>query len=46
MTNVSIELFTMGDLKLVDRPAPFNLGPQDSKVVRANIKVRLSLALS
>jgi len=39
MTNVSVELFTMGDLKLVERPQSFNLGPQDSKTIRANIKV-------
>jgi coatomer subunit beta len=39
LTNVTVELFTMGDLKLVERPQAFNLGPQDSKTIRANIKV-------
>jgi vesicle coat complex subunit len=39
LTNVAVELATMGDLRLVERPQSFTLGPQDSKTLRANIKV-------
>jgi coatomer subunit beta len=39
LTNVAVELSVMGDLKLVDRPGSFTLGPRDSKSVKANIKV-------
>lgn len=39
MTNVTVELSTMGDLKLVERPAAFTLAPKDSRTLRANIKV-------
>ncbi|KXZ45907.1 hypothetical protein GPECTOR_49g491 [Gonium pectorale] len=34
-----LELATMGDLKLVERPQNYNLAPGDTKVIRANIKV-------
>jgi coatomer subunit beta len=40
LTNVAVELATMGDLKIVERPQSFTLGPQDSRTIRANIKVR------
>ena len=30
----------MGDLKLVERPQNYTLAPGDTKVIRANIKVR------
>jgi len=39
MTNVTVELSVMGDLKLVERPAVFTLGPRDSRTVKASIKV-------
>lgn len=39
MTNVTVELSTMGDLKLVERPAAFTLAPRASRTLRANIKV-------
>lgn len=39
MQNLNIELATMGDLKLVERPQNYTLAPGDQKVIRANIKV-------
>ena len=39
MTNVTVELSVMGDLKLVERPAAFTLGPRDSRTVKASSKV-------
>ncbi|RYG51184.1 hypothetical protein EON67_03880 [archaeon] len=39
LTNVVLELSTMGDLRLVDRPASFTLAPKASKTIKANIKV-------
>jgi coatomer subunit beta len=39
LTNLTVELATMGDLKLVERPQPHNIGPNDERRVRANIKV-------
>jgi coatomer subunit beta len=39
MSNVTLELYTNGDLKLVERPQAFNLGPGDFKTLRATIKV-------
>lgn len=39
LTNITIELATMGDLKIVERPASFTLGPHDRKTVKTNIKV-------
>lgn len=39
LTNVSVELSTMGDLRLVERPPSFTLGPKDSKTIKANVKV-------
>lgn len=39
LTNVTVELSVMGDLKVVERPQPFTLGPRDSKAVKGGIKV-------
>lgn len=39
LTNVSLELATMGDLKIVERPQMFTIGPLDEKKMKANIKV-------
>jgi coatomer subunit beta len=39
LTNVAVELSTMGDLRLVERPPSFTLAPKDSRTIKANIKV-------
>uniref|UniRef100_A0A0D9XPK1 Coatomer subunit beta n=1 Tax=Leersia perrieri TaxID=77586 RepID=A0A0D9XPK1_9ORYZ len=39
LQNLCLELATMGDLKLVDRPQNYTLAPESSKHIRANIKV-------
>jgi coatomer subunit beta len=39
LQNLCLELATMGDLKLVERPQNYTLGPHETKHVRANIKV-------
>lgn len=39
MQNVSLELATMGDLKLVERPQSYTLAPGASRSIRADIKV-------
>ena len=39
LTNLAVELSTMGDLKLVERPQNFTIGPLDFRNIRANIKV-------
>jgi hypothetical protein len=39
LQNLCLELATMGDLKLVERPQNYTLAAGQSKVVRANIKV-------
>ena len=39
LTNLTVELATMGDLKLVERPQPLTIGPLDQRTIRANIKV-------
>ena len=39
LQNLCLELATMGDLKLVERPQNYTLSPGDCKVIRANIKV-------
>lgn len=44
--NLNLELATMGDLKLVERPQNHTLGPGAAKTIRANIKVRLPLSAS
>ena len=42
--NLTLELATMGDLKLVERLQQYTLAPGASKVIRANIKVRVAQA--
>ncbi|CAK9210114.1 unnamed protein product [Sphagnum troendelagicum] len=39
LQNLCLELATMGDLKLVERPQNYALAPDTSKHIRANIKV-------
>ena len=39
LTNLTVELATMGDLKLIERPQSHTIGPQDSRMIKANIKV-------
>lgn len=39
LTNLTVELATMGDLKLVERPQSHTIGPLDERKMRANIKV-------
>jgi len=39
LTNLTVELATMGDLKLIERPQSHTIGPQDQRIIRANIKV-------
>lgn len=39
LQNLCLELATMGDLKLVERPQNYTLAPGASKLIRANIKV-------
>ncbi|KAK9833410.1 hypothetical protein WJX81_002667 [Elliptochloris bilobata] len=39
LQNLCLELATMGDLKLVERPQNYTLGPGATRTVRANIKV-------
>ncbi|KAI3949563.1 hypothetical protein MKW92_000928 [Papaver armeniacum] len=38
LQNLCLELATMGDLKLVERPQNYTLAPESSKQIRANIK--------
>jgi len=37
--NLQVELATMGDLKIVERPISYTIGPFDQRTIRANIKV-------
>lgn len=39
LTNLTVELATMGDLRIVERPQSFTIGPLDERSLRANIKV-------
>jgi len=39
LTNLTVELATMGDLRLVERPQAHTIGPLDQRVIKANIKV-------
>ncbi|CAH0480846.1 unnamed protein product [Peronospora belbahrii] len=39
LTNLTVDLSTIGDLKLVERPQPHTIGPLDQRTIRANIKV-------
>ncbi|KAI3704361.1 hypothetical protein L1987_74579 [Smallanthus sonchifolius] len=39
LQNLCLELATMGDLKLVERPQNYTVAPESSKQIKANIKV-------
>jgi len=39
LQNLSLELATLGDLKLVERPQNYTLAPHSSRMIKANIKV-------
>jgi len=39
LNNLVLELATMGDLRLCERPQSYTFGPQEQKSIRANIKV-------
>ena len=39
LTNLTVELGTVGDLKLVERPQSYTVGPMDERRIKANIKV-------
>jgi len=39
LQNVCLELATLGDLKLCERPQNYTIGPHDKRNIRANIKV-------
>lgn len=39
LQNCTLELATMGDLKLVERPQPIVLAPRDFASIKANVKV-------
>ncbi|PIC12614.1 hypothetical protein B9Z55_028279 [Caenorhabditis nigoni] len=39
LQNVSLELATVGDLKLVDKPTPVTLAPNDFSNIKATVKV-------
>nr|DBA17676.1 TPA: hypothetical protein GDO54_003089 [Pyxicephalus adspersus] len=39
LQNCTLELATLGDLKLVEKPSPLTLGPHDFANIKANVKV-------
>lgn len=39
LTNVTVELATIGDLKMLERPQSFTIGPNQERRLRNNIKV-------
>ena len=39
LANLTVELSTMGDMKIVERPQSHNIGPLDQLTIRASIKV-------
>lgn len=39
LTNLTVELATIGDLKILERPQSFTIGPLDERRLRTNIKV-------
>lgn len=39
LSNLTVELSTMGDMKIVERPQSHNIGPLDQITIRASIKV-------
>jgi len=42
LQNLTVELATLGDLKLVEKPTPLTMGPHDFTNIKANIKVSSS----
>ena len=40
LQNVTLELATLGDLRLVEKPQPLTMGPHDFTNIKANVKVR------
>lgn len=40
LQNLTCEFATLGDLRLLERPVPYTLGPQSFQSVKATIKVR------
>jgi vesicle coat complex subunit len=45
LTNLTVELATMGDLRLVERPQSHTIGPLDQRNIRANIKVCIHICI-
>jgi len=39
LADLTVELSTMGDMKIVERPQSYTIGPLDQKTIRASIKV-------
>ncbi|KAL3939846.1 MAG: hypothetical protein SGBAC_005504 [Bacillariaceae sp.] len=39
LADLTVELSTMGDMKIVERPQSHTIGPMDQKTIRASIKV-------
>ncbi|VDQ11287.1 unnamed protein product [Trichobilharzia regenti] len=39
LQNLTLELSTLGDLRLVEKPSPLTIAPQDFANIKANIKV-------
>jgi len=39
LSQLTVEIATMGDMKIVERPQTYTLGPQDQTTIRASIKV-------
>lgn len=39
MQNVTLELTTCGDLKVIEKPAPYNMGPHSFHSVKASVKL-------
>jgi coatomer subunit beta len=39
LQNVTLELATLGDLKLCERPQNYTIAPKERQLVKANIKV-------
>jgi coatomer subunit beta len=39
LTNLTVELAVMGDLKVVERPQTYTIGPLDQRTIKASVKV-------
>ena len=39
LSNLSLEIATLGDLELIERPGVYTLGPKASRTIHANVKV-------